>query len=382
MRIVIAPDSFKHSLSAKEAAQSIARGIQNVMPDVETTLVPVADGGEGTVHSLVDATGGRIEKLQVHDPLMRKIQSFFGVLGDGKTAVIEMAAASGIELLSDEELDPMKASTYGTGELMKKALELGCNKMIIGIGGSATNDGGMGMARALGVKFTDEKGVDVGEGGDALEKIETIDDSNLDERLKQCEVVIAVDVTNPLTGENGAAYVYGPQKGADENQVALLDKNLAHYGSLLYGKYRKDFAMMEGSGAAGGLGAGLLAFAGARLRHGFDIVEEITGLEEKIIGCNLVITGEGKIDHQTQFGKTPYGVATIAKKYNKPVIAFAGTLGDKYQELYKKGFDVIFPVAEKPFSLKEALDQAGSLLTLAAERMARMFLVSKKLLNS
>lgn len=379
MQIVIAPDSFKHSLSAKEAAQSIARGIRNVMPDVETTLVPVADGGEGTVHSLVDATGGRIEKLQVHDPLMRKINSFFGVLGDGKTAVIEMAAASGIELLSDKELDPMKASTFGTGELMKKALDLGCNKIIIGIGGSATNDGGMGMARALGVKFADENGDDVGEGGGALGNVATIDDSKIDERLMHCEVVIAADVTNPLTGQNGAAYVYGPQKGASEKQVLLLDKNLAQYGILLYGKYRKDIAMMEGSGAAGGLGAGLLAFAGARLRHGFDIVEEITGLEEKIIGCDLVITGEGKIDHQTQFGKTPFGVASLAKKYNKPVIAFAGTLGEQYHELYDKGFDVIFPVTEKPVSLKEALNQAETLLTRAAERMARMLLVSKKL---
>ena len=379
MRIVIAPDSFKHSLTARKVAESISEGIHNVLPDTETILVPVADGGEGTVQSLVDATGGRIEKLKVHDPLMRKTNSFLGMLGDDKTAVIEMAAASGIELLNDNDLDPMIASTFGTGELMKKALDLGCYKMIIGIGGSATNDGGLGMAKALGVKFRDAAGNEVGEGGGKLADISEIDDSGLDERLKQCEVLVAADVTNPLTGENGATEVYGPQKGANREQVKKLDKNLEHFGRLLYRIYRKDFAVMKGAGAAGGLGAGLLAFAGARIRHGFDIVAEITNLEEKIIGADLVITGEGKIDHQTQFGKTPFGVASIAKKYNKPLVAFAGTLGEEYEALYKKGFDVIMPITIKPIPLREALEKAGPLLRQAAERVARMYLLSLRL---
>ena len=379
MRIVIAPDSFKHSLTARRVAESISEGIQRVLPKAETILVPVADGGEGTVQSLVDATGGRIEKLKVHDPLMREVVSFLGILGDGKTAVIEMAAASGIELLDDDELDPMVASTYGTGEMMKKALDLDCNKMIIGIGGSATNDGGLGMAKALGVKFRDAGGKDVGEGGGVLADIAEIDDSKLDERLKHCEVLVAADVTNPLTGEKGAAQIYGQQKGADEDQVKILDNNLARFGQLLHATYRKDFASMEGAGAAGGLGAGLMAFAGANIRPGFSIVEEVTGLEEKIIGADLVITGEGKIDHQTQFGKTPYGVASIAKKYNKPVVAFAGTLGEDYETLYKKGFDVIMPITSKPMPLREALEKAGPLLRQAAERLARIYLVSLKL---
>lgn len=379
MRIVIAPDSFKHSLSARRVAESISEGIQNVLPEAETILVPVADGGEGTVQSLVDATGGRIEKLKVHDPLMRRIDSFFGILGDGKTAVIEMAAASGIELLDDDELDPMAASTRGTGELMKIALDMGCKKMIIGIGGSATNDGGLGMAKALGVKFRDAGGKDVGEGGGALADISEIDDSGLDERLKRCEVLVAADVTNPLTGESGAAQIYGPQKGADSEQVKILDNNLAHYGQLLQATYRKDLASMKGAGAAGGLGAGLMAFAGARIRLGFDIVAEVAELEKKIIGADLVITGEGKIDHQTQFGKTPHGVASIAKKFNKPVVAFAGTLGGDYEMLYKKGFDVIMSITIKPMPLREALEKAGPLLRQAAERLARMYLVSLKI---
>lgn len=379
MRIVIAPDSFKHSLSARKVAENLSEGIRNVLSDAETILVPVADGGEGTVQSLVDATGGRIEKLEVCDPLMRKISSFFGILGDGKTAVIEMAAASGIELLNDDELDPMIASTYGTGELMKKALELGCNKMIIGIGGSATNDGGLGMARALGVKFRDTGGKDVAEGGGALGDIAEMDDSGLDARLKNCEVLVAADVTNPLIGENGATEIYGSQKGANRDQIKKLDKNLEHFGQLLFRIYRKDFTVMKGAGAAGGLGAGLLAFAGARIRPGFGIVAEVTNLEEKIRGSDLVITGEGKIDHQTQFGKTPFGVASIAKKYNKPVVAFAGTLGEDIESLYEKGIDVIMPITIKPISLHEALEKAGPLLRQAAERVAKMYLVSLKL---
>jgi glycerate 2-kinase len=376
MRIVIAPDSFKHSLSARAAAQSISAGILSILPGTEIISVPVADGGEGTMQSLVDATSGIIHKVQVHDPLMRKIMSSFGILGDEKTAIIEMATASGLELLEEKELDVMSASTFGTGELISSAMDMGCRRIIVAIGGSATNDGGVGMARALGIKFLDESGTETGEGGGELNRLAFIDDTNADERLKECEFLVAADVTNPLTGKNGATRVYAPQKGATAIQVDILEKNLTHFAEVLKKYHGKDIASIPGAGAAGGLGAGLMAFAGAKIHSGFGLVNEITQLESKIKNADLVITGEGKIDHQTQYGKTPFGVATLAKKYNKPLIAFAGSLGEKHEELYKKGFDVIFPIAEKPQPLEDALKNAATLLQQAAERMARMYLVS------
>lgn len=372
MKILIAPDSFKHSLTAKEVAEHLAKGILRIFPEAEIFQVPVADGGEGTVQSLVDATGGEIFNVNVHDPLKRKRESFFGMLGDGTTAVIEMAAASGIELLDDEELNPMEATSYGTGELMKNALEKGCRKMIIGIGGSATNDGGAGMAQALGVKFLDADGKELKPGGGALSQLKSIDVSGLDTRLNDCEVIVAADVSNTLTGEDGATRVYAPQKGASRDEVETLEKNLQHYAAIIRKHLKKDIEDVPGSGAAGGLGAGLMVFAGATIQKGFDVVKQTVDLEKKIRDVDLVITGEGKIDRQTQFGKTPYGVAALAKKYQKPVIAFAGMLGEKHKELYQHGFDVIFPITDKPMTLKEAITNAGSLLSDAAERMARM----------
>ncbi len=373
MRILIAPDSFKHSLSAKEVASSLAGGIRKVNPDAELTLVPVADGGEGTVQSLVDATGGQILKAPVHDPLMRKREAFFGVLGDGVTAVIEMAAASGIELLKDDERDPMTAGTYGTGELMKAALDRGCRKLIIGIGGSATNDGGAGMAAALGVKLFDADGNELAQGGGALYKLAAIDIAGLDERLRNCEVIVAADVTNPLTGPEGASHVYGSQKGADKKQIELLDRNLAHYAAVIKSQLKIDIEGMAGAGAAGGLGAGLVVFAGATIRKGFDVVKEVIDLEIKTKDVDLVITGEGKIDRQTKFGKTPYGVAMTAKKFSKPVIAVAGLLGDGYKELYDHGFKAILPISENPIPLEESIQNAAKLLQETGERIMKLY---------
>ncbi len=378
MRILIAPDSFKHSLSAKKVAESLARGILKVLPDTEIIIMPLADGGEGTVQALVDATGGRIIHHQVMGPLMQPVDTFFGILADGKTAVIEMAAASGIELLADDELNPSATSTYGTGQLMKKALDLGCEKIIIGIGGSATNDGGTGMAMALGVRFLDAENSEVGQGGGALGEITNIDDANSDKRLKNCEVIIAADVTNLLTGSEGASRIYAPQKGADAREVEILEKNMVHYAQVLSEKYQRDFANIPGAGAAGGLGAGLLAFANAQICAGFEVVKNTLHLEDEIEKADLVITGEGKIDAQTRFGKTPGGVARLAQKYHKPVIAVAGSLGENYQELYSEGFDLILPITDMPMSLADALKNAAVLLEDTGERLARMLIFAKR----
>lgn len=375
MHLLIAPDSFKNSLTAKQAAQSIAAGWRKVFPNALIELCPVADGGEGTVQSLIDATGGRLVRVQVQDALLRPIDSLFGVLGDGTTAVIEMAAASGIELLKTEELAPLKTSTYGTGQLMLKALEMGCRRMIIGIGGSATIDGGTGMASALGVEFTDDHRKPLKPGGGLLGKLAHINIDRVHPGLAECEIIIAADVTTPL---HDAARIYGPQKGASPQEVQQLEKNLAHYGDILQKTFGRNIATEAGAGAAGGLGAGLLAFAGARMQPGFGVVRQTVGLDEKINKADLVITGEGKTDAQTQYGKTPFGVAQVAKKYNKPVVLLAGTLGDDYQELYQKGFDVIFPITDKPMSLSQAISDAAILLEDAVGRIARMLLLSQK----
>lgn len=382
MKILIAPDSFKHSLTARQVADNLTKGIMRIFPDATIRKVPVADGGEGTMQSLVDATGGRLISAKVHDPLMRKIDAEFGMLGNGETAVIEMAVASGLELLDEDELDPMAATTYGTGELMKNALDEGCKKMIIGIGGSATNDGGCGMARALGAKFLDDKGNEIDQGGGGLGKLKSIDLSGLDSRLKDCLITVAADVTNPLTGDDGAARVYAPQKGANGEQVNRLEKNMKHFAEVIREQLSEEIEETPGAGAAGGLGAGLIVFAGAKIRAGFEVVSETVKLEEKVKGVDLVITGEGKIDRQTQFGKTPFGVARIAKKFDKPVIAIGGSLGEDHGVLHEKGFDAILPVIPRPMQLKDALRQAPDLLVDAGERMARMIRINQMLRDS
>jgi glycerate kinase len=374
MKIVIAPDSYKGSLSAFEVAKSIQKGILNVDKTIETVIVPMADGGEGTVQSLIDASGGEIIELTVHDPLFREIKSFYGIMGDGVTAVISMAAASGLPLLTPEERNPLKTTTYGTGELIKDALNRGCRKFIIGLGGSATNDGGCGMAQALGVKFTDENANEVGFGGGELQKISAIDITGIDNRIKTVEFLAACDVDNPLCGEKGASAVYGPQKGASENDVKTLDDGLMHFAQIIKQQLNLDIKNVPGTGAAGGLGAGVMIFLNAQLKRGIDIVTQTTNLADKIIGADLVITGEGRIDFQTGFGKTPFGVAQVAKKQNIPVIVLAGSLGEGYQTLYEKGFDGIFSIIDKPMSLQQAIDNAAGLLENAAENVMRLWI--------
>lgn len=371
MKILIAPDKFKGSLSAFEVADNIEKGILKVFPKAIVVKVPMADGGEGTVESLVDATGGKIIKTNVKDPLFRDIESFYGILGDGKTAVIEMAAASGLYLLKDYERNPMITTTYGTGQLIKDALDKGCRKFIIAIGGSATNDGGTGMATALGVKFYDKDGREIGLGGGELSKIYSIDTSNLDERLKECEFIVACDVANPLIGENGASRVYAPQKGATKEMVEVLDKNLEHYGKLLEKYFNKKIIDVPGSGAAGGLGAGLMAFLNAQLKSGIEIIIETLKLEEKIKEADIVISGEGKIDFQTAFGKTISGIAKLCKKHNKPLIVIAGTVED-IEKLYEIGVSSVFSTMEKPMFLEDAIKNAPTLLEKSAERIFRL----------
>jgi len=372
MKILIAPDSFKDCLSAREVASALGRGIRKILPEATCIIVPMADGGEGTVESLVDATGGKQVQLMVLDPLMREINSFYGITGDGDTAVIEMAAASGIELLEEEERDPWITSTYGTGQLIKDALDQGVRKILLGIGGSATNDGGAGMAQALGVKFSGNFGPINITGGGALSEVEQIHMDELDPRIRNTEILVACDVSNPLSGPQGASAIYGPQKGADREMVQKLDQNLVHFAGLIRDQLGKEISEVPGAGAAGGLGAGLMAFLDASLMKGFDMIAGAVGLEEKIREAELVITGEGKMDSQTRFGKTPFGVTQLAAKHGKAVIGVAGTLDEDAGVLYELGFDLLMPIQEKPGDLEFSLRNAEQLLERTGERVARL----------
>jgi glycerate kinase len=372
VKFVIAPDSFKGSLTAEEVAISIKKGIKKVFSDSEIVTIPMADGGEGTVQSLVDYTKGHIKKLTVKDPLFRDIEAFYGILGDGKTAVIEMAAGSGLPLLTKEERNPMKTTTYGTGQIIKDALDMGCRDFIIGIGGSATNDGGAGIVQCLGGGFKTKEGKEIPFGGEGLEFIDSIDLSNFDERIKECKITVACDVDNPLIGERGASVVFGPQKGADKQMVKKLDKNLEHFADKISEFNGIEIKNYPGAGAAGGLGGGLLAFFNAKLEKGIDIVIKTVNLDAAIKDADYVFTGEGMMDFQTQFGKTPYGVAKTALKYNIPVIGISGGLGKDYMELLDKGFNSVFSITDKPMSLEEAIENSHILLENTAERIARL----------
>ena len=327
MRILVAPDSFKGSLTAMEAAENIKNGIHNYDSKIDVDLLPMADGGEGTVQSLVDATEGEIIKKKVTGPLGNRVEAFYGLLGDKKTAVIEMAAASGLPLVPEEKKNPSKTTTYGTGELIAAALDAGAQKIIIGIGGSATNDAGVGMAQALGAEILDEKGEQIDFGGGSLSQIEQIKLDKLDSRLKDVEILAACDVDNPLYGKNGAAYVYAPQKGADTKMVEILDQNLRHFNQIAIKELGKDTNKIPGAGAAGGLGAGLVAFLDAELKAGVTIILDLINFEERLKNVDLVITGEGMLDGQSIYGKTPVGVSRSAAEKDIPVIAIAGTLG-------------------------------------------------------
>ncbi|WP_425915871.1 glycerate kinase [Acinetobacter sp. TSRC1-2] len=356
---VLAPDSFKESMTAEQACQAMQRGIQKVFPDAHFIHVPMADGGEGTVDALVSCLNGQIIDCEVTGPLStQKVKTYFGLIDNGQTAVIEMAKANGIHLLKSSQRNPLLTSTLGTGEMIKAALNLGVSNIIIGLGGSITNDAGAGMAQALGVKFLDENNNDVAAGGGQLDQIRTIDISGLDARLKQTEIMIASDVNNPLTGVNGASYVFGPQKGATAAMVQQLDQNLTYFAQRVAQQLNIDVKDIAGAGAAGGLGFGLMVFAGAKIRSGVELVIEQTKLTEKIAQANYVFTGEGCIDFQTKFGKTPFGVAQVAKRMNKPVIAFAGVIGDDIDELCALGFTQIIGINPSDCTLEDAMQNA------------------------
>ncbi|MDP4105563.1 MAG: glycerate kinase [Bacillota bacterium] len=373
---VLAPDSFKESMTAKEVCIAMEKGIKKALPEAVCIQVPMADGGEGTVQSLVDATAGKVYPVTVTGPLGTPVEASFGILGDGETAAIEMASASGIHFVNKDTKNPLITTTYGTGELIKAALDQGVGKIIIGIGGSATNDGGAGMAQALGVKLLDENGGELGFGGGALGRLATVDISGIDPRLKDTKIYVASDVTNPLCGEKGASHVFGPQKGATPEMVQALDANLAHYAGVLKEQLEKDIIDFPGAGAAGGLGAGLLAFTSAELRSGIELVIDFTDLEQKVKMADFVLTGEGGIDFQTQYGKTPYGVAQAAKKYGKPVIALAGYVGE-VDVLYDKGIDAIFGILPKAMSLEEALATGQENIEKTAENIARLLVMTQ-----
>lgn len=373
MKIVMAPDSFKESMTARTAAEAMERGWKAVFPESEVVLVPMADGGEGTVQSMVDATGGHFVDVEVEGPLGHPVSARYGLLGDGTTAVIEMAAASGIGLVTPEERDPKITSTYGTGQLIAHALDAGVETILIGIGGSATNDGGAGMAEALGVRLLDEHGEPIARGGAGLRQLARIEAKGLHPRVNHVRVIAACDVNNPLTGPQGASAVFGPQKGASPADVALLDDALSHYAERLRTMLGAEVEHVPGAGAAGGLGAGLMAFLNADLQPGVEIVVEHTALAEKLQGADLVLTGEGGIDGQTRFGKTPYGVAKTAQPLGIPVIAVAGTVKPDSRVLYECGFDAIFPIVPGACGLAEALADGEKNLEAVTESIARVW---------
>ncbi|NWK94566.1 glycerate kinase [Sphingobium lactosutens] len=370
MKIVIAPDSFKESLSALDVAIHIEAGFRDVFPAWDYVKVPVADGGEGTVEALVAATRGRIVKQTVIGPLGDPVDAFFGISGDEKTAVIEMAAASGLMLLPIDQRDPMRTTTYGVGELIRAALDLGARHFIIGIGGSATNDGGAGMAQALGAQLLDAGCQPIDIGGGALSALARIDMSDLDPRLAECDIEVACDVDNPLVGPSGASAIFGPQKGASPVMVRTLDDNLRHYAARIEADLGLLVADLPGGGAAGGLGAAMVAFLGARLRRGADIVTAAVGLDAIVADADLVITGEGRIDSQSIHGKTPVGVARVAKRHGKPVIGIAGCLGTGADLLHAHGIDAMFSVVHQSCTVEQALAEAAANVRVAARNIA------------
>jgi glycerate kinase len=379
MRIVIAPQALKGSLTAPEAARAIAHGFERVLPTAELDLVPIADGGEGTVEALVSATGGQLLHERVTGPLGEPVEATFGLLGDGQTAVIEMAACAGLPLVPPERRDPRLTTTYGVGELIRSALDHGCRHLIIGIGGSATNDGGAGMAQALGVRLLDAEGQDLPYGGAALARLARIVPDGLDPRLRESQIEVACDVTNPLCGSQGASAVYGPQKGATSEMVAQLDAALDHYARIIRRDLGRDVRDIPGAGAAGGLGAGLLAFLQATLRPGASLVLEAVALTERLQGASLLVTAEGQIDRQTAYGKSVGAVASLAQRCGVRVLALAGSLGEEYQVVYSLGVEAVMSLLPAPLSLNEAMTQAASLLADASERAARLLLLGQRL---
>jgi glycerate kinase len=378
MNIIVAPDSFKGSLSAVEAAVVIIQGVRALLPDAEIVSLPLADGGEGTVEALVTATRGRYLTATVKDPLGLPVEARFGVLGDDVTGVIEMAAASGLTLIPPDKRNPEITTTYGTGQLLLAAREAGCTRLIIGLGGSATNDGGAGMAQALGAHLLDAEGKELPPGGAALERLEKIVASGVDPRLANVTILIASDVSNPLCGPDGASAVYGPQKGATPEMVERLDRALAHYAEVIERDLRLQVRDLPGAGAAGGLGAGLVAFCRAEMRAGISVVLDALGFDDYLDYADLVITGEGKIDSQTAFGKALTGVGRMAKRHGVPVVALAGAVGEEAEQLQEFGLTTALGITPGPMPEEQAMAQAADLLQAATERALRLILIGRE----
>lgn len=370
--IVLAPDSFKESMTAKEVCEAMERGIKKGNPNVTCIHVPMADGGEGTMQSLVDATDGTVHTVMVTGPLGNQVEASYGISGDGSTGVLEMASASGIHLVPPAQRNPLVTTTYGTGELIKACLDHGVSRLLIGIGGSATNDGGAGVVQALGGKLLDAEGKELAFGGGDLGRLASFDLTGFDPRLQNVEVEVACDVTNPFCGETGASHVFGPQKGATPEMIEQLDSNLRNYAGVMKQQLGKDIVDYPGAGAAGGLGGGLMVFLNGTLKKGIDMVVDYTGLEEKVRQADMVWTGEGGMDFQTQYGKTPLGVAMVAKKHGKPVVALAGRIGDGIEVLYDKGMDAIFGIMPGAATLSEALVNGQQNVERTSENIVRL----------
>lgn len=360
MKVVIAIDSLKGSLSSMEAGMAIKDGILAAKPDAEVIVKPLADGGEGTTDALIEGMNGERIDLTVTGPMHTPVDAYYGYLKDTNTAVMEMASAAGITLVPDSEKNPLLATSYGVGEMINDAIQRGCRNFIIGIGGSVTNDGGIGMLKALGVRFLDENGEDAGEGGQALAKVARIDVSGMNPLLKECHIQVACDVNNPLCGENGSTYVYGPQKGVTEDMKKTLDEAMAHFARVTSETLENDYMNTPGAGAAGGLGYAFLAYTGAALTPGIELILDAVGLEEELSGADVVVTGEGRLDFQTAMGKAPVGVARLAKKYNAKVIAFAGSVTKEATACNKEGIDAFFPILRSVCTLAEAMDPVAA----------------------
>lgn len=375
-KVVIAPDSFKESLTALEVAEAVESGFTKIFPDWEYIKVPMADGGEGTVQSLVDALDGSMKEIEVLNPIGKKIQASYGLSRDGKQAIIEMATSSGLELIKSADRNVMQATSWGLGDLIHDALEEKVEKILIGIGGSATNDGGAGMIQSLGGKLLDRDGKQIPYGGEGLGELQSIDLSELDERLYDVEIEVACDVTNPFTGPDGATYVYGPQKGADEEQVEQLENNLKHFAEIIRKELDINIENEPGAGAAGGVGGALLAFFGAELRSGGELITEWLDLENTLKDADLVVTGEGGMNHQTAYGKTPVVVGKLAKKHQIPVIALVGSISEGFEEVYVNGIDAVFSIITEVGDIEEVLETAFSNVEQTAENVARILKIN------
>lgn len=378
MKIIISPDSFKGSLSAIESAKAIEKGIKKVYLNAETHLLPVADGGEGTMETLVAVTKGKMKEVIVTDPLGRKVKAAYGILGDGKTCVIEIASASGLGHVPNEKLDPLKATTYGTGELIKEALNDGFTSFILALGGSATNDGGAGMLQALGAKLLDKNGEEVKWGGGNLGNIQKIDLAEFDTRIRTSEILIASDVQNPLVGKEGASYIFGPQKGATPDIVRLLDENMINWANKIEEVTNISFHNYPGAGAAGGIGGAFLAFFPAKIKRGIDVVLEYVHFDSYLKDADLIITGEGRVDYQTASGKTPVGVAQAAKMKGVPTIILAGGVGEGIEALYDAGVIGVYSILSEPMTLREAMEKTSELLEKSAEQVIRSYFYGRR----